>query len=284
MRSALQFRRRVGHGGEQQARVRVQRRRKDFFDRSSLDDLTGVHDEDVVGDVARARKIVRDVEKGDPALLFEAQHEVQDPDPDRDVEHADRLVGKDDLGLDGERARDRYALPLPARELVRVLLGDLPRWNEPDRVQQLVDALVDLRGRHDAVDPERSLDVVADGLHRVERPERILEDHLHLRAVAKDVPLAPCTRDVAAVEDDRTVARVVQTCEQARDGRLSTPALADERGDLPGVQLERDVVDGVHVLAPERVADGESLREAPNLERGRRGHRVPSSTRWHATS
>ena len=41
-------------------------------------------------------------------------------------------------------------------------------------------ASLDLRGRHDAVDPERPLDVVTDRLHRVERPERILEDHLHL--------------------------------------------------------------------------------------------------------
>ena len=285
IRCACSFVARVGHGGEQQARVRMQRRRQDVLDRAALDDLAGVHDEDVVGDVTRARKIVRDVEEGDPALLFQPQHEVQDSDPDRDVEHADRLVGEDDLRLDGERARDRHALPLPARELVRVLRRDLARRNEADGVQQLVNPLVHLRGRNDAVDPQWSLDVVANRLRRVQRPERILEDHLHLRAVAKNFPPAPRARDIAAVEDDGTVAGVVQTSEQARDGCLSTPAFADERGDLPGMQLERDVVDRVHVLAPEPLADGESLREVPNLERsGRRGHRAPSSTRWHATS
>jgi len=49
-------------------------------------------------------------------LLLELHHQVQDPDPDRDVEHARGLVGEHDLRLDGERARDRHALPLAARD------------------------------------------------------------------------------------------------------------------------------------------------------------------------
>ena len=81
--------------GEQQPRVRVQRVEQHLLDRALLDDLAGVHDEDVVGDVARAREVVRDVEERDPALLLQPEHQVQDPDPDRDVEHRDRLVGED---------------------------------------------------------------------------------------------------------------------------------------------------------------------------------------------
>ncbi len=36
--------------------------------RALLDDLAGVHDEDLVGDVPGAREVVRDVEEGDVAL------------------------------------------------------------------------------------------------------------------------------------------------------------------------------------------------------------------------
>src|SRR5690242_21702438 len=50
----LRLRRGVGHGLEQQARVRVERIGQDVVDRTALDDLPGVHDENVVGDVARA--------------------------------------------------------------------------------------------------------------------------------------------------------------------------------------------------------------------------------------
>ena len=43
----------------------------------------------------------------------------------------------------------------------------------------------DLVRGHDAMDPERAGDVMADPLDGVQRRERVLEDHLHLRAVAR---------------------------------------------------------------------------------------------------
>src|SRR3954454_22683457 len=61
---------RVGDGREQQARVRVQRALQHVLGRPALDDLAGVHDEHLVGDVARARQVVRDVEEREPVLLL----------------------------------------------------------------------------------------------------------------------------------------------------------------------------------------------------------------------
>ena len=55
----------------------------------------------------------------------------------RDVERADRLVGDDQLRIDGQRARDADPLPLPAGELVRVAAGVTRA--QPDRLQQLGD-------------------------------------------------------------------------------------------------------------------------------------------------
>ena len=97
-----------------------------------LDDLTRVHDEHVVRDVAGAREVVRDVEEREVALLLEIDHQVEDPDADRHVEHRDRLVGDDHGRLDGERPRDRDALALAAGELVRIPRGDPLRRDEPD--------------------------------------------------------------------------------------------------------------------------------------------------------
>ena len=135
---------RIGDGREEQARVRVQRVLQHCFGRPLLDDLPGVHDEHLVGDVAGAREVVRDVEEREVAILLEREHQVQDPDPDRDVEHRGRLVGEDHARLDRERAGDRDALALSAGELVRVLARDVLRRHEPDRLQQLVHALADL--------------------------------------------------------------------------------------------------------------------------------------------
>ena len=115
----LQPGRRVGCGAEQELRVGWRGSASTCSAGPLLDDLAGVHDEDVVGDVAGGGEVVGDVEEGEVVLLLQAEHQVQDPDPDRDVEHAGRLVREHDLRLDRQRPRDRDALALSARELVR---------------------------------------------------------------------------------------------------------------------------------------------------------------------
>src|SRR5204862_6704344 len=82
------------------------------------------------------------------------------------------------------------------------------------------------------------------------------------------------------LEEHGAPARRLEVGKQARDRALAAPALADERGDRPGPELERDVVDRVDVRPAERVAERDALRELANLERA---NGAPSSTRWQAT-
>ena len=115
-------------------------------------------------------------------LPLQLEDQVQDPEPDRDVEHRDRLVGEDHLRLDRERARDRDALALAAGELVRVLLRDVRR-HEPDRSSSSrTRASTWSRGTMPWIRSGRSM-WCATRLDGIERPEGVLEDHLHLRAV-----------------------------------------------------------------------------------------------------
>src|SRR5581483_7812510 len=273
----------VGHGGEEPLRVRMERLAEHRVDGPLLDDVAGVHHEQVVGDVARAGEVVRHVEEADAELRLQVRHQVEDPDADRHVEHRDRLVGDHHPRLDGERPRDRDALALAARDLVRVLRRDVLRRHEADRVEQLEHAPVDAAARDDAVDPQRPRDVVADRLDRVQRAERILEDHLHLRAVGEHVAAAPLAGDVAPVEEDAALARLVELDEQPRDRALAAAALAGERRDASRLEREADVVDRVDAAPVERPADREALREAAHLE-DRAAHSPCSSTRWPATS
>ena len=213
-------------------------------------------------------------------LPLELQDQIEDADPDRHVEHRDRLVGEDHARLDGQRARDRDALALAARELVRVLLRDLVGRHEADAREQLAHAPVDRAARADAVDLQRPRDVVIDALDRIERRERILEDHLHVRAVVEQRPAPPLIADVLAVEDDLAVGRRVQAREQPRDGALAAAALAHERRHVARAERERNIGHRVEHLAPERrrTAHREALAEVLNLERAHR-----ASTQWQAT-
>src|ERR1043166_6388756 len=86
-----------------------------------------------------------------------------------------------------------------------------------------------------------SASVVADRLHRIERRERGLEVDLNLRAGAEDVAAAANERHIAALEQHGAVRRLDEAREQPRDGALAAAALADERRDRAGPQLERHV-------------------------------------------
>src|SRR5262249_12023873 len=113
--------------------------------------------------------------------------------------------------------------------------------------------------------------------------ERVLEDHLHLGAVAEHVLSALRLRHVVVLEEDRPRACLVEPGDQARDGRLSAAALADECRDRSRAKLEPDVVDSVDVRPPAKATpEGEALREAAHLDRRCR-HETPPETRWQAT-
>ena len=55
------------------------------------------------------------------AALLQIAEQVEHVDPGRGVEHADDLVGDEELEVEQERARDHQPLELAAAQLVRVL-------------------------------------------------------------------------------------------------------------------------------------------------------------------
>ena len=110
-----------------------------------LDDLAEVHHGDAVGDVAHHRQVVRDDDVGQAELVLQVLEQVDDLGLDRHVEGGDRLVGDDELGLEGERAGDADALALAAGELVRVAVVVL--GVEPDELEQVLDRALDAAAR-----------------------------------------------------------------------------------------------------------------------------------------
>ena len=107
--------------------------------------------------------------------------------PDRHVEHGHRLVRQQHLGLGRQRAGERDPLPLPAGQLVRVLADEVVGRGEPHLGEQAGDLRPHLRRRGLAlVQPDRALQVIAHGVHRVERGERVLEDDLDRALVAAE--------------------------------------------------------------------------------------------------
>ena len=138
--AALVVRVAARHDRDERPGVRVLRVADDGARRALLDDAAEVHDQDAVGVVRGGREVVRDHQDAEPAAP-QAVEQVEDARAHRDVEHRDGLVGDEQLRLEHERRRDRDALPLAARELVRVAVEEELGGREPGALERLAHAL-----------------------------------------------------------------------------------------------------------------------------------------------
>ncbi len=142
-----------------------------------LDDLAVVHDADPVGHLAHDAEIVGDEQHGHVELGLELEQEIEDLRLDGDVERGGRLVGDEQVGLVGERHGDHHPLPLPARKLVRIGLKASLGIVDADLVQEVEHALPRDRVGQPAVNLQHLTHLLLDGVQRVERGHRLLEDH-----------------------------------------------------------------------------------------------------------
>src|SRR5581483_3929245 len=124
-------------------------------------------------------------------------------------------------------------------------------------------------------------DLLADGLGRVQRRERVLEDHRDL--VAADLlELAVAQPDqLPAAEPDRPLDDLAAPREQPEDRhaehRLAASRFADQAKRLAGVDREVDVADRVDRGAAQPNVSGEVL----DLERS--GHRFTAAATGRRT-
>ena len=110
----------------------------------------------LVGDLHRLLLVVGDEDGRDVDLVVQAAQPGAQLRADVGVQRAERLVEQQHAGLDGERAGERHALALAARELRRVALVVA---GQPDEPEQLVDALASISalGRLRIVRPKATL-------------------------------------------------------------------------------------------------------------------------------
>ncbi len=246
-----------------------------------LDQPAQVHHAHVVGHVAHHDQVVRDEQAGESALALQIHHQVEHLGLHGDVERRRRLVADEEFGAGRDRARDRDALALAARELVRKLAH--VHALEAHRREQSGHVLGRLGGRHQPLLEQRFGDDVRDAPARVEAGVRILEDHLHAppqrargleRAVQRGLHIQPAQPGAA-------VRRGLEADHQARQRALAAARFADQRQRASALDREAHVVDRMHALRtgatqqaihPGRVQH-EGLAQAACLHRDRGGGR-----------
>ncbi|SAJ34076.1 Uncharacterised protein [Enterobacter cloacae] len=211
-----------------------------------------VHHQDVVGDVADHRQVVRDEHVGGAELLLQVHEQVQYLGLDRHVEGRGRLVRHQHLGLQHHRPGQGDALALAAGEHVRVALVVLRP--QADLAHHLLDLFAAFLARERGVDQQRLGQLVADLLSRIERGVGVLEDHLHVAAQLPALVLAGAL-DLLPGDFQRAGGGFLDQGQGARQGRLAAAGLADHGEGLAGFQFERYAVQRAHLgMALEQAA------------------------------
>src|SRR5581483_1393140 len=169
-----------------------------------------------------------------------------------------------------ERARDRDALLLAARELARQVVEPPV---EADALEQLLHPLAavapcEVRRR------ERRLDVLRRGERRDE--VELLEHEPEGGAPQPRQLGVPHRSEVASLEEDGALARAVEAAEQLEQRRLAGAARSDHREEVAAVDHEVDLAHRAYL----RAAHGVGAADAPELV----GGCVVHQPRWRSAS
>ena len=189
-------------------------------------DLALVHDDDAVGELERFFLIVRDEHARQVNLFVQPAQPAPQLLPHFGVERAERLVEQQHLRLDGQRARERDALPLAAGELRRIAIAQIVELHE---LQQVRDLRCDLVVRR----PMRS--------RAHAQPERDVLEHRHVteqRVVLKDEADSPLAglpvRRILAVEQHAAAVGRLEAGDDPQQRRLAAARRPEQRDELAG--------------------------------------------------
>ncbi len=131
------------------------------------------------------------------AQLFQ---QLEDLQPDRDVERRGRLVRDQQLRVAGERHRDHGALALAARELVRIAARAALGLVDADAAHGGDSFVESPRSAQPGMQLDRLDDLVADRVDGIERGHRLPEDHRNVAAAQRMELLGKHFQDFLPVE------------------------------------------------------------------------------------
>ena len=124
----------------------------------------------------------------------------------RDIEHGDGFIGDQECGIQHDRPCDGNTLPLPTAQFMRIPIDERCRRPQLGILECRKRSLASLSFSTDAIDQQRLFHRTPDGETRIERPVRVLKDHLHTRTKAPALPLREAD-DIAPLEQQLAAAR-----------------------------------------------------------------------------
>ena len=218
------------------------------IDRTGLDDAPRIHDRHPVCRFGDHAHIVRHQHHRGAMIAAEPLQQRRDLGLDGHVQRGCRLVRNDEIRFSCKRESDHHALPHAARKLMGVMVDpDLGRGNS-NLPQQFEGANPRFLRPHRQMGADRLRQLVANGQHRMQGCQRVLEDG------ADALPAKPAGSfrieivNAFAVQPDLAARNPAGRIEEADDrcsGQgFSCAGFPDHTEDLPRRDVETHPVEG----------------------------------------
>src|SRR5258708_23843012 len=235
-----------------------------------------MHGGDTLADVPDDIEGVRDENGVQVEIPPEVGKQVEDLRFDRFVERRYRFVEDQEARFEGQCPGNVDALPLAAREFMRIAAGE-ERRAQPHLLEEPLGAFARVVPAQMFRRARTKGNNVGDRGAWVERRIAVLEHHLHLQAhLAARQPLR-CAAGLA-IEDDITGIGLDQVQQKPRGCRFAATGFTDHTQCRSLGEAERHAVDGLHHLAaaePSALAGEMLLQVAHQEERLRRPAAIP---------
>ncbi len=240
------------HRLEQRLQVGMLRLVEDVPQRAALHDRAVVGDHHLLGDVGDDAQVVGDDQHRHVQLGLQVLDDFQDLRLDGDVQRGARFVGDQQGGAAHQRHGDHRPLAHAAGKLVRVFADPLCRFGNSDGIQKVAGRIYRLGFGEILVQTQAFGDLPADGVDRIERCHRVLEDHrdvltpdLFKLAFFQSGQIAPLKVDAVGA-GDAVPGR--QAEDRMAGGAFPAAAFTDDPMRYAPFDGERDVANGLHHL------------------------------------
>jgi hypothetical protein len=221
--------------------------------RPELDNAARVHDSHRLRHLADDSKVVRHVDRGDPARGAQIGDQPQKTPLRRDIEARGRLVEHDHSWLAGERHGNDDSLLLAAGELVREPTEEGPVGRKVDRREHVVDAPGHMASPRAAtlVYSQDLVDLLSDPSDGVERRGRFLRDISDPASSQRRQLTLGHSQDLLSVEENLALCDVQAAPGVAEQGegdrRLSRARFADQAEHFAECHVEVDLRDDIGI-------------------------------------
>ena len=161
---------------EERLRIWMSWRSKYGIHGAPLDNLSGVKNQNAIGEAGEERWIVGNEHHGEAKLLPEGSKNVKDLHLGYGVECGSRLVSNHNGGITGDGLGDEGALPLAAAELVGIRAHDAVCILRKKLRENFARALVQIFFPRGLVRDQHLANLLADADGRMESERRLLKD------------------------------------------------------------------------------------------------------------